>query len=281
MPAAADEAAVAVSACLPGAAMSLDHFAARRMTMRTLMTGLLIAGLLFGGAAAGSSLLDKAKERLNKDKAKPAGQASPAGSPADEKTVAAGLKEALSIGSQKAVEAVAKQDGYLGNPKIKIPLPDNIAKTERMLRKVGLAKQVDEFVLTLNRAAEKAAPVAKDIFIGAVKEMTVSDAVGILRGGDTAATGYFRAKTGDTLYTAFKPGVAKTVKDVGVTKAYQSLVDQAKKMKVIKDQSLDLDHYVTTKALDGLFTMVGEEEKKIRKDPVARTTDLLKQVFGK
>jgi hypothetical protein len=140
---------------------------------------------------------------------------------------------------------------------------------------------VDEFVLTMNRAAEKAAPVAKDIFIGAVKEMTITDAVGVLRGGDTAATEYFRAKTGDKLYAAFKPGVAKTVQEVGVTRAYQSLVDQAKKTRLIKDESLDLDHHVTKKALDGLFYMVSEEEKKIRKDPAARVTDLLKQVFGK
>jgi hypothetical protein len=252
------------------------------MRRSTTSAAVIIACLLFAGMA-NASLLDKAKEQLNKDKGKKAAPSSPAASAAagDEKTVAAGLKEALSIGSQKAVDAVAKQNGYFGNPKIKIPLPDNIRKAEKMLRKVGLSKQVDEFVLTMNRAAEKAAPVAKDIFIGAVKEMSITDAVGILRGGDTAATEYFRAKTGDKLYRAFKPAVSKTVQEVGVTRAYQSLVDKAKKTKLIKDESLDLDHHVTKKALEGLFTMVGEEEKKIRKDPVARVTDLLKQVFGK
>lgn len=250
--------------------------------MRNVLAGIMVLAVLFGGAAR-ANLLDKAKDLLNKDKGGAAKQSSTAASPAakDEKTVAAGLKEALTIGSQKAVEAVAKQDGYFGNPKIRIPLPDNIRKAERMLRKAGLAKQVDEFVLTMNRAAEKAAPVARDIFIGAVKEMTVTDALGILRGGDTAATEYFRARTGDKLYRAFKPGVSKTVQEVGVTRAYQSLVDQAKKTRLVKDESLDLDHHVTTKALDGLFYMVGEEEKRIRKDPVARVTDLLKQVFGK
>jgi hypothetical protein len=133
----------------------------------------------------------------------------------------------------------------------------------------------------MNRAAEKAAPAAKDIFIGAIKEMTIIDALNILKGGDTAATDYMRSKTNDKLYGLFKPTVSKAVMEVGVTKAYQQLVDKAKKSKLIKDESLDLDHHVTSKALDGLFSMVAQEEKKIRKDPVAQVTDLLKKVFGK
>jgi len=253
---------------------------------KTVIAALIAVLTLYGTAGAG--LLDKAKQYLDKDKPKTSDTAAPSGAAAkgggsarDEKTVADGLKEALTIGSQKAVELVSKQDGYFLNPKIKIPLPEKVQKSERMLRKVGLSKQVDEFVLTMNRAAEKAAPVAKDIFVGAVREMTIQDAITILRGSDTAATEYFRSKTHGKLYAAFKPTVSKAVMDVGVTKAYQQLVDKAKKTKIVKDVSLDLDHHVTSKALDGLFYMVGEEEKKIRKDPVARVTDLLKQVFGK
>jgi hypothetical protein len=248
--------------------------------MKNIVSVLMLV-LLLGGTAR-ADLLDKAKEYLDKGKQKASGGASPqGGSGLDEQTVASGLKEALTIGSRKAVEAVAKQDGYFGNAKIKIPLPDKIRKSEKMLRKVGLSKYVDQFVLTMNRAAEKAAPVATDIFIGAVKEMTIIDAVKILRGGDTEATEYFRSRTYDALYGAFKPPVTTAVQDVGVTRSYQQLVDKGKKAKLIKDQSLDLDHHVTSKALDGLFYMLGEEEKKIRKDPVAQVTDLLKKVFGK
>jgi hypothetical protein len=241
----------------------------------------LVLVLFFGGVAH-ADWMDKAKGYLDKGKETTSGTAPSSASGAlDEKTAASGLKEALTVGTRKAVETVSKQDGYFGNARIKIPLPEKVQKSEKMLRKMGLSKYVDEFILTMNRAAEKAAPVATDIFIGAVKEMTIVDALKILSGGDTAATEYFRSKTYDKLYGAFKPPVSKAVQDVGVTRAYQQLVDKGKKARLIKDQSLDLDHHVTSKALDGLFYMVGEEEKKIRKDPVARVTDLLKKVFGK
>ncbi len=247
--------------------------------MRKPFLAVLILVLVAAGAARAENFFDKLKEYTGKkDQQQTGSQQGGAGQ--DEATVSAGLKEALTIGSQKAVAAVAKQDGYFGNPLIKIPLPEKVQKSERMLRKVGLGKQVDEFVLTMNRAAEKAAPVAKDIFVGAVKQMTIVDALNILRGGDTAATEYMRSKTYTNLYEAFKPTVSKAVMDVGVTKSYQQLVDKGKKVRLIKDESLDLDHHVTSKALDGLFIMLGEEEKKIRKDPVARVTDLLKKVFG-
>jgi hypothetical protein len=223
--------------------------------------------------------VDKAKGYLDQGKEQAAGKQG--GSALDETTIASGLKEALTIGSRKAVEAVSRQDGYFGNAAIRIPLPEKVRKSEKMLRKAGLSKYVDEFVLTMNRAAEKAAPVATDIFIGAVREMTITDAIRILRGNGTAATEYFRSKTYDKLYGAFKPPVAKAVQDTGVTRSYQKLVDKGKKLRVVKDQSLDLDHHVTSKALDGLFHMLGQEEKKIRENPAARVTDLLKKVFGK
>ena len=251
--------------------------------MRNSTLGILtIAAVLFLGAPAHADLLDKAKSLLNKDKTKPASSGGgQAGTTLDKDTVAAGLKEALSIGSQNAVKAGSQVDGYFKNPAIKIPLPEKVQKVEKPLRKIGLSKQVDEFIVTMNRAAEKSAPQAKDILVGAVKEMTIVDAINILKGGDTAATEYMRSKTYDKLYGAFKPTVTKAVMDVGVTKSYQQLVDKAKKSRLIKDESLDLDHHVTSKALDGLFYLLGQEEKKIRKDPVAQVTDLLKKVFGK
>ncbi len=245
----------------------------------------VISIIVLAAGIAQANLLDKLMDRgATKDQpASPAvsSQQSGLGAGQSESTISAGLKEALTIGSQKAVEAVAKQNGYLGNPLIRIPLPDKVRGAERMLRKVGLGKQVDEFELTMNRAAEKAAPAAKDIFVGAVREMTISDAVTVLRGGNTAATEYMRSKTYTKLFGAFKPTVTKTVMETGVTKAYQQLVDEGKKLQLVRDESMDLDHYVTTKALDGLFVMLGEEEKKIRKDPAAQVTDLLKKVFGK
>jgi len=250
--------------------------------MKRILIGIITVFLL-GSGIAGANLLDKVKDLAGKkDKGKPSStEGSAQGKGLDKETVAAGLKEALTVGSQNAVKTVSQTDGFFKNPAIKIPLPEKVQKVEKPLRKIGLGKQVDEFILTMNRAAEKAAPPAKDIFIGAIKEMTIVDAINILKGGDTAATDYMRSRTYDKLYALFKPTVSKAVMEVGVTKAYQQLVDKAKKSRLIKDESLDLDHHVTSKALDGLFTMLGREEKKIRKDPVAQVTDLLKKVFGK
>ena len=251
------------------------------MRNRLIFDILIIITMLILGSPAHADLLDKAKGFLNKDKDKPAASGGQSGTSLDKDTVAAGLKEALTIGSQNAVQTGSQTDGYFKNPAIKIPLPEKVQKVEKPLRKLGLSKQIDEFIVTMNRAAEKAAPQAKDIFVGAVREMTIVDAVNILRGGDTAATDYLRSKTYDKLYSAFKPTVTKAVMEVGVTRSYQNLVDKSKKTKLIKDGDLDIDHHVTSKALDGLFYLLGQEEKKIRKDPVAQVTDLLKKVFGK
>ncbi len=220
-----------------------------------------------------AGLLDKAKalkEKVTAQRGEP-----------DTSTTISGLKEALSVGTEKAVKTVSRTDGYLGNPAIKIPLPENVQKVSKVLRKVGLKKEVDSFEVSMNRAAEKAAPQAKDIFIGAVKEMTFQDAKKILHGGDTAATDYLKSKTSEKIFNAFKPIVSSAMNDVGVTKSYKRLADKAKRTRILKDESLDLDHHVTNKALDGLFYMVGQEEKKIRTDPAARVTELLKKVFKK
>lgn len=207
------------------------------------------------------------------------------GSPASEgpnnDTVISGLKEALLIGTENAVKNVSQTDGFFKNKMIKILMPEKIQKVANVLSKVGYQKEVDEFVLSMNRAAEKAAPKAASYFVGAIKEMSFEDARGILKGADTAATEFFRKKTNDKIYEAFKPIISSSMNEVGVTNAYKNMMSRYESIPFVDKQSLDLDHYVTNKSLDGLFYMVGQEEKKIRTDPAARVTDLLKTVFGK
>ena len=194
--------------------------------------------------------------------------------------VIAGLKEALSIGTGNAVTATSKTNGYFGNQAIKILMPEKIRKVADVLGKVGYQKEVDDFVLSMNRAAEKAAPQAKAIFIDAIQQMTVDDARKILDGGDTAATEFFKAKTSGKLYEAFQPIVSSSMNEVGTTRSYKEMMGQYTALPFASAESLDLDRYVTNKSLDGLFYLVGQEEIKIRKDPAARVTDLLKTVFG-
>lgn len=199
----------------------------------------------------------------------------------DENTIISALKEAVSIGTDNAVKYVSEQDGYFSNQAIKINIPENFKIITDGLSKIGYEKQVDDFILSMNRAAEKAAPVAKSIFVDAIKEITFEDAKNILNGGDTAATDYFKLKTSDNLYNAFKPIVSSKVNEVGATQYYKDLVSKFALLPFLKTETLDLDHHVTAKALDGLFYMIGEEEKKIRTDPKARVTELLKKVFEK
>lgn len=198
----------------------------------------------------------------------------------DSAIVADGLKEALTVGTVNAVMNVSRTDGYFGNPAIRIPLPENARKAAKVMSSLGMQQQVDEFILTMNRAAEKAAPRAKELFISAVRQMTFQDAMRILKGGDTAATDYLRSKTSQQLYSAFRPAVSSAMGEVGVTRAYKRMMDKVVKTRLVRAEDVDLDHHVTSSALDGLFRMVGEEEKKIRKDPAARVTELLKKVFA-
>ena len=197
------------------------------------------------------------------------------------KTDVAGINEALAIGTEKAVNSLSKADGYFGNKAVKILMPKNIQKVAEMARMAGYEKQVDEFVLSMNRAAEAAVPVAAKIFGDAIRGMTVDDVRGILTGGDTAATEFFKRTSEKQLYTAFKPVVSKKVDEVGTTRAYKEMMGRYEQVPLMQSKSLDLDDYVTRKALDGVFYMVGQEEKQIRTNPAARTTDLLKSVFGK
>jgi hypothetical protein len=196
-------------------------------------------------------------------------------------TVASGLKEALQIGTQNAVNLTGKTDGYFQNQAIKILMPEKLRSLETGLRAIGYGPKLDEFVLSMNRAAERAAPSAKQIFWDAIGAMTFEDAQKILKGNETAATQYFRGKTSDTLTTAFRPIVEQATNEVGVTRQYKELVGRYQAIPFAKTESLDVDGYVVGKALDGLFLVLGEEEKKIRTNPTARVTDLLKEVFGK
>ncbi len=192
----------------------------------------------------------------------------------------AGLKQALQIGAENSVKLVGRKDGYFANNAIKILMPKNLQTLEKGLRMVGYGPKVDDFVLSMNRSAEAAAPAARKIFVDAITSMSIDDARHILTGGDTAATEYFKQKTTAQLTTAFRPVVDKTMADNGVTKQYNALVGQYKSLPFTKSQNLNITDYVVGKALDGLFFEVGEEERKIRQDPAKQTTDLLKEVFG-
>jgi hypothetical protein len=194
--------------------------------------------------------------------------------------ISQGLREALQVGTDNAVKLVGRENGYFGNAVIKILMPKNLRTFERGLRAIGYGSQVDEFVLGMNRAAEKAAPQAKRIFRDAILQMSINDARNILAGGsDTAATEYFKEKTSGELTTTFTPVVQDSMNQVGVTRQYRELIGRYKNIPFVSSPKLDLDSYVVGKALDGLFYMVGQEEKKIRTNPAARVTDLLKQVF--
>jgi Protein of unknown function (DUF4197) len=192
-----------------------------------------------------------------------------------------GLKQALSVGTQNAVAYVSKTDGYFSNPQIKISLPEKLRKAEGLLRTVGFGKEVDAFELSMNRAAEKAAPLAVDIFKNAIARMSFSDARQILNGPDDAATAYFKDATFVRLQETFKPVVQKAMAEAGVTRRFQDLNRKLSTIPLAGRLGFDLDQYTTDKGLDGLFFMLAQEERKIRQNPAARVTDLLKKVFAK
>jgi hypothetical protein len=197
----------------------------------------------------------------------------------NQQKIVQGLKQALTIGTQNSTNKLSAVDGFFADAAIKILMPPEAQDVEKTLRRFGLGSLVDKTVLSLNRAAEDAAKSATPIFVNAIKQMTITDALGILRGGDFAATNYFKQKTTDALTQAFKPVISKSLNKVDATK-YWSDVFTAYNRFSAKKVETDLTGYVTQKAIDGIFYEVGLEEQKIRKDPAARVTDLLKQVFG-
>ena len=204
---------------------------------------------------------------------------SPSGGLTEAKMVA-GLKEALQVGVGNASALLGRPGGFLKNQAVKILMPEKLQSFEKSLRMIGFEPQLDEFVQSMNHAAERASMQAKPIFVSAIKEMNIADAKRILSGGDTAATEYFRSKTSIPLAAAFKPEVDKAMNEFGVTKQYKDLVGRFQALPFAdKTQILSIDHYVVTKTLDGLFLTLGEEERKIRTNPAARVTELLKDVF--
>ena len=239
-----------------------------RFVMSLLLFILLIWGANLGFSAGVSDLIKGAQETIGSK-----------GGLADDEIIQ-GLKEALQVGTKNAVKLVSKPDGYYQNPDIKIPLPESVQKVEKILRATGYGEKVDSFELSMNRAAERAAPEAKSIFGDAITQMTFDDAKKILNGRENEATLYFEDKTSDRLQEAFKPIVKDAMGEVGVTQSFQDLNAKAESMPFGKSLSFDLDQYVTDGALKGLFKMLAEEEKRIRTEPAARVTDLLKKVFA-
>ena len=197
-----------------------------------------------------------------------------------ESNVIDGLKEALVNGTTKGSAQASKTDGFYKDPTLKIPFPANVKKVEDKLRQLGMGSLVDDFVLSLNRGAEKAAGEAKPIFIDAVKAMTVQDAWGILKGDKNAATNYLRKTTTSKLETKFKPVIKTSLEAVNCTKYFTTVVSNYNKIPLVEKVNPDLEDYATQKTMDGLFSLIEKEEANIRENPIARTTELLQKVFG-
>ena len=228
---------------------------------------LLLSFALFSGMATAQISLDKLKKAVK-------------GESLSTEEVAAGLKEALTNGASKGSDLVSQVDGYFKNAEIKIPFPPEVQKVETKLRQMGMGDQVDKFVLALNRGAEDAAKEAKPIFVTAIKQMTIQDAWSILKGEDDSATQYLKRTTTSQLTDKFKPVIQKSLEKTNATKYYKDLVTTYNKIPMVQKVNPNLDDYATEKAISGLFVMVAKEEKSIRDNPTARTTELLKKVFS-
>ncbi len=197
-----------------------------------------------------------------------------------QRDAAAALKAALEKGSQAAVARLGREDGFFGDARVKIPLPESLARAEKLMRRVGQGERADELVLAMNRAAETAVGEAKPVFVAAVKKMTLQDAKAILTGGDSAGTEYFQRQTSEPLRAKFLPIVKKATGKVGLAQKYNAYAEKGVRFGLVKEEQANLDDYVTRKALDGLFFAVAEEEKSIRKDPVKAGSSIAKKVFG-
>lgn len=240
--------------------------------IRPTLLSLFILSMLLPSCSSGQfdirKLEKKVDQKINTKK------------PLTNQEVIDGLKQALTVGSQNAAGSASKLDGFFGNTLIKIPFPPEAAKMETRLRGMGMNKQVDDFILTINRAAEEAAKDAAPIFVNAITSMTITDGMNLLRGNDTAATHYLRDKTSAQLFDKFKPVIQSAIQKVNVTKYWNPLASSYNKIPLVEPVNPNLEEYITHKALSGLFTLVSQEETKIRRDPAARVTDLLKKVFG-
>jgi hypothetical protein len=191
-----------------------------------------------------------------------------------------GLKQALTNGAQAAVAKLGKQDGFMNDPRIKIPLPPSMKRAEAVMHSIGAGKQADDLVLRMNRAAEAAVPQAKSLLVDAAKKMTVQDAKGILTGGNDSATQYFKRTTTEPLAQKFKPIVKKAMAKVKLAEKYDEIAASGAKFGLVKEEDANLEDYVTRRALDGLFVGIADEEKKIRENPKAAASSIVKKVFG-
>lgn len=259
-----------------------------RIRVRHGLSLLALALAMLPAMAAGSGQF---KDLLNKARqATQAGSPSRPGSNLPDSDITAGLKEALARGTTNAINSLGREGGFLNNPKVRIPLPGKLQQAGKLARQLGQGAKVDAFELSMNRAAEKAVPQVAQIFGDAIRKMTVNDARGILTSGDHAATDFFRRVAGDALAARIRPIVSQATARVGVTQKYKAFIagnsggalggalgalggDKS-------GRALDLDDYVTAKTLDGLFSEIAGQEQSIRHDPAARSTDLLKKVFG-
>lgn len=192
----------------------------------------------------------------------------------------AGLKAALDQGVASAVASLGKTDGFWGNPKVRIPLPENLQRAKSAMKLMGKGREVDELERAINRAAEEAVPQSKQLLASAVKAMTVEDAKRILTGGDDSVTQFFKVKTAPQLTERFLPVVSKVTEKSGLAQQYNALAGQAAQFGLVKADEATIERYVTQKALDGLYTMIGEEERKIRANPIAAGSDIVRRVFG-
>ena len=202
------------------------------------------------------------------------------GEPLSLETIAAGLKEALAVGTKNASGQLSIEGGYAANPKVRIPMPEELDLLARTLRRVGLGAQVAAFEGKMNQAAEQAAGKAVPVFMDAIRQMSIADAKQILSGGESAATNYFKSKTGAKLQEMYRPIATKYMEKVGVVSSYNQLLARYEKIPFLPRPKFSMEDYISKKGVDGLFTVLAEEEGKIRSNPAARTTELLRKVFG-
>ena len=250
--------------------------------MKKWLLAMLAAGFaLTAGAYDFGSWGDKLKGVLNKDSG--TSQSSTTQSAIDKLTPAemnGGLKEALTRGAEAAVAQLGKENGFWSDPQSRIPLPDNLKKVSKLMKNLGMGKQVDALELSMNRAAETAVPEAKTLLVGAVKNMTLEDAKGILTGGETSATDFFRKKTESQLTEKFLPIVKGTTDKVGLAQTYNTYAGTAARFGAIKADQANIENYVTKQGLDRLYKVIGEREKAFRANPLQSGSDLIKKVFG-
>jgi uncharacterized protein DUF4197 len=240
--------------------------------MKKRYIGFAVICLLMSAVTLAQSPLDDLRKRAEEALGNKRG-------PSDDR-IAAGLKEALTVSTRRAVASTGRVDGFLKNAAIKILLPEKLRNVGKGMRLIGMGQQVDSLEVGMNRAAEQAAPAARQIFVDAVTKMTIADARHILSGGDTAATDYFKNTSTEQLTAAFSPIVHRAMENVGVIKQYNQMMQNPMAARLAENQDFSLDKYVVGKTMDGLFYVMGEEERKIRKDPAAQTTALLREIFG-